>query len=91
MENNIISSINVGFGNCVFLSRDQKSIESIISSKIYDSNSSVLSVRPKSVSVEHIDDLHDKLSLAYDGKNVEGTITWRNSQDGKHFVFHHFE
>ena len=90
MENNIVSSINVGFGNCVFLSRDEKSVESIISSKIYDSKIGVLSVKPKSVAVEHIDDLHDKLSLSYDNQNVEGTITWRNSQNGKHFVFSHF-
>jgi len=87
----IINSINIGFGNCVFLSRDNKSVEGIISEKINDPKLNVLSVRPKEVKIQTIDALHDKLSLLYDDKNVEGVITWRPSENGKHFVFNHFE
>ena len=87
----IINSINNGFGNCVFLNRDNKSVEGIISNKINDPKLNVLSVKPKGINIEPIDTLHDKLSLLYDDKNVEGVITWRPSKNGKHFVFCHFE
>ncbi len=88
---NITSSINVGFGNCIFLSRSTKHVESVISDKIFDTKFVVLAHRPKAVKVETIDDLHDKLSLRYDDKDVEGTITWRPSTNGKHYVFSKFE
>ena len=87
----IVSSMNIGFGNCVFLNRNPKSVEGIIIGKINDPKIVVLSVKPKAVKVETIDDLHDKLSLLYDDKNVEGTITWRPSANGKHYVFSNFE
>lgn len=83
--------MNIGFGNCVFLNRNPKSVEGIITDKINDPKIVVLSVKPKAVKVETIDDLHDKLSLLYDDKNVEGTITWRPSANGKHYVFSKFE
>jgi hypothetical protein len=88
----IVSSINIGFGNCVFLNRNPKTIEGIITAKINDPKIVVLPIRPKLIKVETLDDLHDKLSLLYDdGKDVEGTITWRKSADGQHFVFSKFE
>lgn len=88
----IVSSINIGFGNCVFLNRNPKTIEGIISGKINDPKIVVLPIHPKEIKVATIDDLHDKLSLLYDdGKDVEGTITWRKSADGQHFVFSKFE
>ncbi len=83
--------MNIGFGNCVFLNRNPKSVEGIITDKINDPKIVVLSVKPKAVKVETIDDLHDKLSLLYDDKDVEGVITWRQSSNGKHFVFSKFE
>ena len=92
MNVEIVSSINIGFGNCVFLNRNPKTIEGIITTKINDPKIVVLPIRPKSVKVETLDDLHDKLSLLYDnGKDVEGTITWRKSAGGQHFVFSKFE
>ena len=88
----IVSSINIGFGNCVFLNRNPKTIEGIISGKINDPNIVVLPIRPKEIKVTTIDDLHDKLSLLYDdGKDVEGTITWRKSANDEQFVFDKFE
>ena len=88
----IISSINIGFRNVQFLNRNPKTIEGIMSTAINDPKKVVLPIRPKSIKVETLDDLHDKLSLSYDdGKDVEGTITWRKSTDGQHFVFSKFE
>lgn len=86
------ASINIGFGNCVFLTRNPMTIETIIKNKVSDLKVAWSAKRPTSVKVETIDDLHDKLSLSYDDdENVEGTITWRPSQNGKHFVFTKFE
>ena len=89
--NSVKSDINVGFGNCVFLNRNPKVVEGIITEKINDPKLVVLSVKPNAIKVETIDDLHDKLSLEYDKENVEGTITWRPSQNGQHYVFSKFE
>ena len=88
-----VTSINIGFGNCVFLNRNPKVIEGILSTKINDPKINVLSNKPRTIKVETIDDLHDKLSLLYDNdkENVEGTITWRLSADGKHYVFAKYE
>lgn len=88
----IISSINRGFGNVQFLNRNPKTIEGIMTTAINDPKKVVLPITPKSIKVETLDDLHDKLSLSYDdGKDVEGTITWRKSVDGEQFVFSKFE
>ena len=83
-----INSLRDGFQHCVFLNRNPKTIEGIFSSKINDPKIHVLASRPKSVKVETIDDLHDKLSLLYDDvdENVEATITWRVSSDGVHYA-----
>ena len=88
----IVTSINIGFGNCVFLNRNPKSIEDIISNKINDPSVDLAITKPNSVKIEHIDDLHDKLSLEYNGAdNVEGVITWRKSANDMHYVFTSFE
>ena len=88
-----IGYIKDGFKNCVFLNRNPKSIEVIFSDKINDPKIHVLASRPKSVKVETIDDLHDKLSLLYDDEdeNVEATITWQQSSDGVHYAISEIE
>jgi hypothetical protein len=86
------TSINIGFKNCVFLSRNPFTIQHIISDKVSDAHVVWTAQRPISVKVEGIDALHDKLSLGYDdNENVEGTITWRKSANDKHYVFVKFE
>lgn len=90
--NNRKTSINVGFKNCVFLTRNSHTIERIINDKVSDLGVVWTAKRPISVKIEKIDALHDKLSLGYDdNENVEGTITWRKSANDKHFVFVNFE
>jgi hypothetical protein len=87
-----IASINIGFKNCVFLSRNPFTIQHIIGDKVNDTHVVWTAQRPISVKVEGIDALHDKLSLQYDdNENVEGTITWRKSANDKHYVFVRFE
>jgi hypothetical protein len=86
------TSINIGFKNCVFLSRNENTIARIINNKVNDLDVVWTSKRPISVKVERIDALHDKLLLGYDdNENVEGTITWRKSANDKHYVFANFE
>ena len=86
------TSINIGFKNCVFLSRNENTIARIINNKVNDPDIAWSSKRPTSVKVERIDALHDKLLLGYDdNENVEGTITWRKSENDKHYVFANFE
>ena len=90
--NSRIASINIGFKNCVFLSRNPYTIGRIINDKVSDAHVAWTAQRPISVKVEKIDALHDKLSLGYDdNENVEGTITWRKSANDKHYVFEKFE
>ena len=85
-------SINIGFKNCVFLSRNPFTIQRIISDKVSDTHVAWTAQRPISVKIEKIDALHDKLSLGYDdNENVEGAITWRKSANDKHYVFEKFE
>jgi hypothetical protein len=88
-----INSLRDGFKHCVFLNRNPKVIEGIFSTNISDPKIHVLASRPKSVKVETIDDLHDKLSLLYDNvdENVEATITWRKSSDGTRFAISEIE
>ena len=83
-----INSIKDGFLHCVFLNRNPRAIEGIFTRTINDPKIHVLASRPKSVKVETIDDLHDKLSLLYDNadENVEATITWQQSSDGVHYA-----
>ena len=87
------ASINIGFGNCVFLTRNPMTIETIIKNKVNDLKVAWSAKRPTSVKVEPIDDLHDKLSLSWDDYKTEGVITWRPSkvENSKAMVFCNIE
>lgn len=93
MNATTIKAINVGFGNTLFITRDSDKIQYTIAQKVMDDRIALIPNKPNAVKVETIDALHDKLSLLYDDvtENVEGTITWRKSQDDKHYVFTKFE
>ena len=88
-----IKAINVGFGNTSFITRDSDKVQNTITQIVMDDRIALIPNKPNAVKVEIIDALHDKLSLLYDDEteNVEGTITWRKSQDDKHYVFTKFE
>lgn len=93
MNATTIKAINVGFGNTLFITRDSDKIQYTIAQKVMDDKIALIPNKPNAVKVETLDSLHDKLSLLYDDatENVEGTITWRKSQDDKHYVFTKFE
>lgn len=81
--NPIVKAFNEGFGNCIFMSRDPKNIESTIMNKIGEHQFMEV---PTNVQVTPIDDLHDKLSLELKDGSVEGVLSWRKSAAGAHYV-----
>ena len=81
--NLIITEFNNGFGNTHFVRKSPDIIERVFTEKINEH----MNIHVKSVKVTPVDDLHDKLSLLWDDYKVEGTITWKQSQDGKNFIF----
>ena len=88
---NFKQAINNNFKHNM-ISRDAESIFAALNVGVKDSDNMVVLPKVEKIELTKIDDLHDKLSLSYDdGKDVEGTITWRKSADGKQFVFSKFE
>ena len=88
---NYKQAINNNFRHCA-IKRDAESVFNALNIGIKGSDNMTILPKVEKVELTTIDDLHDKLSLSYDdGKDVEGTITWRKSADGKQFVFSKFE
>jgi hypothetical protein len=90
---NVIPSIDAGFSDTMFCSREPHIIEERIKTIINNTKGAVLANKPKSVKIEPIDELHDAMLLMYENETIKGTITWRRSilQDGKNrFVFTKF-
>ena len=81
----IADSINTGFKNCVFMSRDSECVKNTLNVLVKGSDNVHFMPCVPEVKVEKIDDLHDKLSLLYDDYKVEGVVTWRESKE--HYVF----
>lgn len=81
----ITNSINIGFKNCVFMSRDAECVKNTLNVLVKGSDTIHFMPCVPEVKVEKIDDLHDKLSLLYDDYKVEGVVTWRESKE--HYVF----
>ena len=81
----IANSINIGFKNCVFMSRDAECVKNTLNVLVKGSDTVHFMPCVPEVKVENIDDLHDKLSLLYDDYKVEGVVTWRESKE--HYVF----
>ena len=90
---NVIPSIDAGFSDTMFCSREPHIIEERIKAVIDNTKGAVLANKPKQVKIEPIDELHDTMLLMYENETIKGTITWRYSilQDGcKRFVFTKF-
>lgn len=85
----VIKEFNKGFGNCIFMSREPKDIENTIMEKAEKAFTDV----PTAIKVTPIDDLHDKLSLSFGGKDndVEGTLMWHKAANGVHYVLTNLE
>ena len=81
----VINSINIGFKNCEFMSRDENCIKNTLNVLVKGSDNVHFIPCVPEVKVENIDNLHDKLSLLYDDYKVEGVVTWRKYKE--HYVF----
>jgi hypothetical protein len=81
--NTIANEFNQGFGNCIFMSREPKNIESRIMDSIRDHQFMEL---PNAIKVTPVDELHDKLKLGLKDGEVEGVLSWRKSVVGPHYV-----
>lgn len=77
-----IKEFNRGFGNCIFMSRDPQEVEATISEKMIDG----FGETPTAIKVTPVDELHDKLSLSLGDDSLEGTLLWRKSTVGAHYV-----
>jgi len=84
----IEKEFNNGFGNCIFMSRDPKSVESRIMDCIRKYQFMEL---PEAIRVTPVDELHDKLLLALKDGEVEGVLSWRKSLVGAHYVLNGLE
>ncbi len=74
--NAIEKDFNQGFGNCIFTSREPKSIENSIMNVIRDYQFMEI---PEAIKVTPVDELHDKLTLGLKDGKVEGVLSWRKS------------
>ena len=87
LSDSIKQQVNTTFKHNKFIGRDPKTMLAILNISVKNSDNMHVMPKVQDVQVEVIDDLHDKLSLLWDDYKVEGTITWKQSQDGKNFIF----
>jgi hypothetical protein len=86
--NSIVSDFNKGFGNCIFMSRDPKNIESRIMDSIKEHQ--FMDV-PEAIKVTPVDEFHDELLLVMKDEEVKGVLSWRKSSVGAHYVLNGLE
>jgi hypothetical protein len=82
-----VNAINKAFGNCIFINKDKAC--DIITEKIADYE--VFTEKPEAIKMEHIDETHDRLCLAFSNGELDGIVTWGKTQNGLHHVFKKFE
>lgn len=87
----VIKTIQDGFVNCIFFNKKPEVVQETMMRKMQEAKDKVGIVDvPEAIRVTNIDDLHDKLSLAYGEKLVEGEVTWRKAANGVHYVMSAF-
>ena len=87
----IVKTIQDGFVNCIFFDKKPDVVKETMMRKMREAKDKVGIVEvPDAIRVTNIDDLHDKLSLAYGNKLVEGEVTWRKAANGVHYVMSAF-
>ena len=88
----IVKTIQDGFVNCIFFDKKPDVVKETMMRKMQEAKDKVGIVEvPDAIRVTNIDDLHDKLSLAYGNKLVEGEVTWRKATNGAHYVMSAFK
>lgn len=88
----VVKTIQDGFVNCIFFSKEPESVKETMMRKLQEAKNKFGVVEmPDAISVTNIDDLHDKLSLAYGDDVIEGKVTWRKATTGNHYVMSEFK
>ena len=88
----VVKTIQDGFVNCIFFDKNPDVVKETMMRKMQEAKDKVGIVEvPDAIRVTNIDDLHDKLSLAYGNKLVEGEVTWRKATNGAHYVMSAFK
>jgi hypothetical protein len=82
-----INAFNKAFGNCIFVNKDNAL--KTITEKIEENE--VFTEKPTEVKMSRIDDNHDRLSLTFSNGTLDGVVTWRKTENGKHYVLSHFK
>lgn len=81
-----IKMLKEGFGNCVFLSRNPKSIENIIMRVVSSTKVTLFSNRPTTIKVETLSPNTDKITLVFKDDTLVATLHWKESSDGEHYI-----
>ena len=88
----VVKTIQDGFVNCIFFDKNPDVVKETMMRKMQEAKDKVGIVEvPDAIRVTNIDDLHDKLSLAYGNKTIEGEVTWRKATNGAHYVMSAFK
>jgi len=88
----VVKTIQDGFVNCIFFNKKPEVVQETMMRKMQEAKDKVGIVDvPDAIRVTNIDDLHDKLSLAYGNTLVEGEVTWRKAANGVHYVMSAFK
>ena len=88
----VVKTIQDGFVNCIFFDKNPDVVKETMMRKMQEAKDKVGIVEvPDAIRVTNIDELHDKLSLAYGNKTIEGEVTWRKATNGAHYVMSAFK
>ena len=87
LEDSIKGLINATFANSKFMGRNKDIVLATLNMKIKGSENMCLMPEIQDISIERLDNLRDKLTLIWDDYRVEGVVTWRQSSDGRNYIF----
>jgi hypothetical protein len=93
MIDTIVNSINAGFGNVMFVHRDNRAVVNSVMDRMMEYPQMFAKV-PERIDLVHIDDEHDRMILDYSDNGTDllvGIITWGVSENGKYHIFKSFE
>ncbi len=82
-----INAFNKAFGNCIFVNKDN-ALNTIIN-KIEENE--VFTEKPTEIKMSKVDETHDRLSLTFSNGTLNGMVTWRKTENGRHYVLSHLQ
>jgi hypothetical protein len=93
MINTLVNNINAGFGNCIFINKDEDSVRNTILRGM-DNSKGFFNRIPKKIDLVNIDDMHDRLVMDFSDNGTDviaGMVTCRMASDGRFYVFKSFD